>query len=108
MGVFVAMLTALMFLGGALAASDRVGTGDIGWEATNQSEEEPETETFNATTVNPTTVHFGATGTEAAPVQSALEDVDGDGNIDMILHFKTQDTGIQCGEDLRFSHWPDL
>jgi hypothetical protein len=41
-GVFVAMLTALMFLGGALAASDRVGTGDIGWEARNQSEEEPE------------------------------------------------------------------
>jgi hypothetical protein len=43
-------------------------------------------------------VRFGATGTEAAPVHSALEDVDGDGNIDMILHFKTQDTGIQCGK----------
>ena len=47
------------------------------------------TETFNASTVNPTTIHFGATGTEAAPVQSDLEDVDGDGDIDMILHFKT-------------------
>jgi hypothetical protein len=46
------------------------------------------TETFNASTVNPTTIHFGATGTEAAPVQSDLEDVDGDGDID-ILHFKT-------------------
>jgi len=56
------------------------------------------TETFNATTVNPITVRFGATGTEAAPVHSALEDVDGDGNIDMILHFKTQATGIQCGK----------
>jgi serine protease len=56
------------------------------------------TETFNATTVNPTTVRFGATGSEAAPVHSTLEDVDGDGNIDMILHFKTQDTGIQCGK----------
>jgi hypothetical protein len=31
-------------------------------------------------------------------VQSALEDVDGDGDIDMILHFKTQETGIQCGD----------
>ena len=56
------------------------------------------TETFDATTVNPTTVRFGATGTEAASLQSALEDVDGDGNIDLILHFKTQDTGIQCGK----------
>ncbi|MCM3904970.1 MAG: S8 family serine peptidase [Pyrinomonadaceae bacterium] len=56
------------------------------------------TETFNASIVNPTTIRFGATGTEAAPVQSALEDVDGDGDIDMILHFKTQNTAIQCGK----------
>jgi hypothetical protein len=56
------------------------------------------TDTFDATTVDPTTVRFGPTGTEAAPVQSALEDVDGDGDTDMILHFKTQDTGIVCGD----------
>jgi hypothetical protein len=31
-------------------------------------------------------------------VQSALEDVDGDGDTDMILHFKTQDTSIVCGD----------
>lgn len=55
------------------------------------------TAAFDATAVDPTTVHFGRTGTEAAPVQDALEDVDGDGDIDMILHFNTQDTGIQCG-----------
>jgi hypothetical protein len=52
------------------------------------------TRTFDATTVDPGTVRFGRTGTEAAPVQSALEDVDGD--LDMILHFNTQETGIQC------------
>jgi hypothetical protein len=52
---------------------------------------------FDASTVDPSTVLFGATGTEAAPVQSALEDVDGDGDADMILHFNTQDTGIVCG-----------
>ena len=46
----------------------------------------------------PTTVLFGATGTEAAPVHSTLEDVDGDGDTDMILHFNTQDTGIQRGD----------
>ena len=56
------------------------------------------TETFHASTVNPTTVRFGATGTEAAPVQSALEDVDGDGDIDIMLHFRTQNTAIQCGK----------
>lgn len=56
------------------------------------------TETFNAATVDSTTVLFGPSGTEAAPVKSALQDVDGDGDIDMILHFNTQTTGIQCGD----------
>jgi len=56
------------------------------------------TDTFDATTVDPTTVLFGPTGTEAAPVQFALDDVDGDGDTDMILHFNTQATGIQCGD----------
>jgi hypothetical protein len=54
--------------------------------------------TFDAATVDPTTVLFGATGTEAAPVRNALEDVDGDGDTDMILHFNTQDAGIHCGD----------
>jgi len=56
------------------------------------------TATFNATTVKPSTVRFGATGTEAAPAKSALEDVDRDGDIDMILHFSTQSIGIHCGD----------
>lgn len=55
------------------------------------------TDVFDATTVDPSTVHFGAAGTEAATVHSALGDVDGDRDTDMILHFKTQDTGILCG-----------
>jgi len=55
------------------------------------------TATFDATTVDPSTVRFGTTGTEAAPVHFTLEDVDGDGDIDMVLHFNTQDTGIVCG-----------
>ncbi|MDP3890289.1 hypothetical protein, partial [Nocardioides sp.] len=56
------------------------------------------TDTFDATTVDPATVLFGPTGTEAAPVHFALEDVDLDGDTDMILHFNTQDTGIVCGD----------
>jgi len=52
--------------------------------------------TFDATTVDPETVLFGPD--EAAPVHYALEDVDDDGDIDMILHFKTQETGITVGD----------
>ncbi len=56
------------------------------------------TDTFDASTVDPTTAFFGAIGSEAAPVHSALEDIDRDGSTDIILHFRTQDTGIGCGD----------
>ncbi len=55
------------------------------------------TEDFDATAVDLSTVLFGKTGTEASPFHYAFEDVDGDGYIDMILHFKTQETGLVCG-----------
>jgi hypothetical protein len=56
------------------------------------------TGTFDAAAVDPTTVLFGPTGTEAPPAHSALADADGDGDIDMILHFNTHATGIVCGD----------
>jgi hypothetical protein len=55
------------------------------------------TDTFNASIVDPATVRFGANGTEASPAHYAFEDVDGDGDLDLLLHFKTQETGIVCG-----------
>ncbi len=60
------------------------------------------TDIFDATTVDLTTVRFGPTGTEAAPVRFALEDVDGDGDTDVIAHFDTQETGVVCGNTSAF------
>jgi len=53
---------------------------------------------FDVTSVNATTVRFGQTGIEAGAVHYSLEDVDDDGDIDMIFHFRTQDTGIAPGD----------
>jgi len=56
------------------------------------------TPTFDATTVDPETVRFGPGEASMAHEDAHLEDVDGDGDVDMVLHFKTQDTGISAGD----------
>jgi hypothetical protein len=58
------------------------------------------TNTFDATTVDPLSVRFGRTGTEASEAhhQGHSEDADGDGDLDMVLHFRFGGTGIQCGD----------
>jgi hypothetical protein len=53
---------------------------------------------FDARTVDPHQARFGKHGHEAPVVQSTLVDVDGDGDLDLLLHFRIQDTGIQCGD----------
>lgn len=53
---------------------------------------------FDAADVDPSTVRFGTTGSEAAVISHALEDVDKDGDADMILRFRTQETGLTCGQ----------
>lgn len=57
------------------------------------------TPSFDATTVDPTTVTFGPTygGPGASPVHYAMEDVDMDGDMDMIFQFKVKETGIAPG-----------
>ena len=55
---------------------------------------------FNATIVDPNTVRFGATGTEAAPIHVALRDINEYGLFDMVVRFQIQDTGIKCGDTL--------
>jgi uncharacterized membrane protein len=53
---------------------------------------------FDALTVKPKTVRFGAIGNEAAPVRIARRDVDGNGKRDLVLRFEIQDTEIECGD----------
>ncbi|PLX28217.1 MAG: hypothetical protein C0600_10085 [Ignavibacteria bacterium] len=52
---------------------------------------------FDATTVDPSTVEFGPSGATIAHTGGHIEDVDSDGDMDLMLHFSTQATGIACG-----------
>ena len=56
------------------------------------------TDTFDATTVEPLSIEFGPNGAIEAHGKGHIEDADGDGNDDLVLHFNTQETGIQCGD----------
>jgi hypothetical protein len=52
---------------------------------------------FDATTVDPLSVEFGPDGAMAAHGRGHIEDADDDGDMDLILHFRTQETGLECG-----------
>ncbi len=51
--------------------------------------------TFDAATVDPATVVFAGAAPEGAP---HFEDADGDGDLDLVFHFRTQQTNIQPGD----------
>jgi hypothetical protein len=55
------------------------------------------TKNFDATTVDPLSVLFGPNGATEVHERGHEEDVDGDGDVDLMLHFATQETGIQPG-----------
>jgi hypothetical protein len=53
---------------------------------------------FDASTVDPLSVKFGPGEAEEAHIKGHIEDVDNDGDLDIVLHFKTHETGIQYGD----------
>jgi len=55
---------------------------------------------FDPGMIDPATVMFGPNGVEAPPVHWAYEDVDDDGDTDLILHFKTQEAGFEEGDTM--------
>jgi len=48
-------------------------------------------------TIDVTTLRFGPDQAALAYAQGEAEDVDGDGDIDMVVHFRTQEIGVVCG-----------
>lgn len=53
---------------------------------------------FDATSVDPGSVRFGANGDDAAPVRTITEDVDQDGDTDIMFLFRARQTNIACGD----------
>lgn len=58
--------------------------------------------TFDATTIDVSSVRFGRTGLEASAAGSSIKDVNGDGRLDLQLTFNNQDTAWRCGDSVGF------
>ncbi len=53
---------------------------------------------FDAVTIDPASVRFGANGDEAAPVRTITEDIDQDGDTDRMFLFRAGQANIKCGD----------
>jgi hypothetical protein len=56
------------------------------------------TEDFDALTVDADSVRFGPEEADKRHKRAHVEDVDGDGYLDLLFHFRTQETGIAPGD----------
>jgi hypothetical protein len=56
------------------------------------------TDVFDALTVDEDSVRFGPAEAEKVHKRAHVVDVDDDGDLDLVLHFRTQDTGIAPGD----------
>lgn len=53
---------------------------------------------FDARDVQPSSWTFGRHGTQAGPILDYLDDVDGDGNVDAVFHYRIGDTWLRVGD----------
>lgn len=53
---------------------------------------------FDATTVDAQTVRFGPNEASIVHEDGHIEDVDADGDMDLMMHFKIKESGIVCGD----------
>ena len=60
---------------------------------------------FDATTVDSSTVRFGPGAAMRFHRRHHIRDVDRDGDMDMLLHFRQRTTGIQCGNQSSHSQF---
>jgi hypothetical protein len=56
-------------------------------------------DTFDVTDIDVTTLAFGPSGVLIAHWHGHPQDMNHDGFMDLIVHFRTQDTGIVCGDE---------
>lgn len=56
------------------------------------------TNDFDAWEVDPASIVFGPGSAGILHAQGHAEDVDGDGDLDMVIHFKNRETEIACGD----------
>jgi hypothetical protein len=56
------------------------------------------TESFDATTVDLRSVMFGIDEAKASRGKGHIEDVDSDGDLDLLLRFRIQESGFDCGD----------
>ncbi|MGB5661141.1 MAG: hypothetical protein WBO54_16845 [Thermoanaerobaculia bacterium] len=73
-------------------------TGEIPVAILTTSVADGEPFDFDALDVDPLTVAFGPDSARIVHAQGHAEDVDRDGDLDMLVHFKTWQTGISCGD----------
>ena len=48
------------------------------------------------TSIDIASLRFGVTGEEAAALRAVLDDVDGDGDTDLLVFFRVRETAIDC------------
>jgi hypothetical protein len=53
---------------------------------------------FDAASLNLSSLFFGPSSAPIEHKNGHLQDIDGDGSLDLLVHFRTQDTGIACGD----------